>query len=163
MNIIQKYIPTGTKRRPGIKNKGIKFIVAHDTGNLNSTAEQNVNYFIKSANDMEASAHTFIDDISIIECIPDNEVAYHVRGLVPIDNNKFGCDSNDNALGVELCFFTDIKRTEKAYNNYVEYIKYKCTQYNLDINKFIEGHYKLDPTRRSDPLNAFKIIGVLFI
>ena len=27
------------------------------------------------------------------------------------------------------------------------------------MNKFIEGHYKLDPTRRSDPLNAFSIIG----
>jgi len=159
MNITQKYLPTNTKRRPGIKNKGIKFIVAHDTGNLNSTAEQNVNYFISSAKDIEASAHAFVDDKGVIECIPDDEVAYHVRRLMPADNNKFGCDSNDSAIGVELCFFSDIKRTEQSYKNYVEYIKSKCTEYNLDVNKLVEGHYKLDPTRRTDPLNAFKIIG----
>lgn len=148
--IIQKYIPTGTKRRSGQKILGVKKIVAHDTGNLDSTAMQNVDYYIKSANEMEASAHTFIDDINIIECIPQTEKAWHVRRAVS--------NANDDALAIELCFFTDPERSKTAYKNYVEYIKGWLQKYKLTTAN-IEGHYKLDPTRRTDPLNAFRRIG----
>lgn len=158
--IIQKYIPTNTKRRPGIPISGVKFIVAHDTGNPNSTAMQNVDYYIKSANEMEASAHTFIDDKYIIDCIPKNEKAYHVRRIVTTDNEIYGLDAIDWSLGVELCYFPqDRERSKIAYNNYVEYIKGLCQDYKLNPTTDIIGHYRLDPTRRTDPLNAFKVIG----
>src|SRR3990167_1944740 len=156
--IIQKLIPIGTKRRSGQAILGVKFIVEHDTGNLNSTAMQNVNYFINSANEIEASAHTFIDDINIIECIPLSEKAWHVRRNVNIDNTIYGVDANDWAIGVELCFFTDIERTKKAYANYVQYIKELSQKYNLPRTSHV-AHKTLDPTRRTDPLNAFKTIG----
>jgi len=159
MEIKQQYLPEKSKRRSSQKNLGIKFIVAHDTGNLNSTAKQNVEYFIKSANDTEASAHAFVDDLGVIECIPQNEKAWHVRKQVPEDNSIYGVDSNDYALGIELCFFTDLERSKLAYKNYVEYIKTLCTKYNLDPSKDIVGHYKLDPSRRTDPKNAFSKIG----
>lgn len=160
MNIIQKYIPIGTKRRSGQKILGVKFVVAHDTGNDKSTALQNVSYFINSANEMEASAHTFIDDKEIIECIPQTEKAWHVRRNVTKDNEMFGVDSNDYSIGVELCFFSnDLERSRKAYNNYVQYIKALCVKYKLDPTKHVVGHYTLDPGRRTDPLNAFKHIG----
>lgn len=158
--IIQKYIPNKTLRRSGQGILGIKFIVAHDTGNPNSTAMQNVNYYINSANEMEASAHTFIDDVNTIECIPQTEKAWHVRRNVLTDNALFGVDANDYALGIELCYFpADPVRTKAAYANYVQYIKDLCTKYKLDPTKHIVGHYKLDPDRRTDPLNAFKYIG----
>ena len=160
MNIIQKYIPVGTKRRSGIPIEGVKFIVAHDTGNDKSTALNNVNYFINSANDMEASAHTFIDDASIIECIPLTEKAWHVRRNITKDNEMFSGDSNSFAIGVELCYFSnDLQRSILAYNNYVWYIKELCKRYNLDPKTKIVGHFLLDPSRRTDPLNAFKHIG----
>ena len=38
MKITQNYLPLGGKRRSGDKIKGVKFIVAHDTGNDGSTA-----------------------------------------------------------------------------------------------------------------------------
>ena len=151
MNIIQKYIPINTERRPGIPIQKIKYIVAHDTGNLNSTALQNVDFYIKTANEVKASAHTFIDDKDIIECIPETEKAYHVRRIVS--------NAIDEALALELCYFTDLERSKLAYKNYVEYIKAWCLKYKLNPNTDIVGHYKLDPTRRTDPLNAFKLIG----
>lgn len=157
--ITQKYIPVGTKRRSGQKILGVKFIVAHDTGNPNSTAMGNVNYFINSANDIEASAHTFIDDVNVIECVPLTEKAWHVVRNTPIDNQMFGVDANDYALGIELCYFPgDPIRTQKAYDNYVDYIKGLCLTYGLDACKYVVGHYQMDPTRKTDPINAFKVI-----
>lgn len=160
MNITQKYIPNKTLRRSGQAILGIKFIVCHDTGNPNSTAQENVDYYIRSANEVEASAHTFIDDINIIECIPQNEKAWHVRRVSTIDNTIFGFDSNDYALGIELCYFpNDILRSQNAYNNYVSYIRYLTEKYDLDLIEKIIGHYNLDPGRKTDPIDAFKIIG----
>lgn len=157
--IVSKYIPTNTLRRSGQSILGVKFIVAHDTGNKNSTAVQNVDYYIKSANEAEQSTHAFIDDTGVIECIPKTEKAWHVRRLVTTDNNLFGLDANDYALSYELCFFDDVERSRKAYNNFAAYIKDICTIYNINPITNVVGHYTLDPERRTDPLNAFKIIG----
>ena len=158
--IIQKYLPVPSLRRSGLKLLGVKFGVCHDTGNLNSTALQNVDYFIKSANEIQASAHTFIDDVNIIECIPQTEKAYHVRRAAEIDNSIYGVDAIDWALAVELCYFDDLERSKLAYNNYVEYWRGLCAKYFLDPATSLIGHYMLDPTRRTDPLNAFRRIGV---
>src|SRR3990167_1510637 len=158
--IITKYLPVNTLRRSGKKLLGVKFGVAHDTGNLNSTALQNVDYYIRTANEMKQSAHAFADDTGVYECIPHTEVAYHVRKSTEIDNSIFGADSNYWALGVELCYFTDLERSKIAYKNYVDYWRTLCQKYELNPATAIIGHYKLDPIRRTDPLNAFKRIGV---
>lgn len=159
IKITQKYIPVGTKRRSGQKRPGTKFIVGHDTGNPNSTALQNVMYYINSCNESEQSAQAFIDDKQIIECMPIDEKAWHVRRSVSKDNEMFSADANDYAPGVELCYFPkDVPRSMTAYNNYVDYHAYLCKKYVLDPLKAITGHYVLDPSRRSDPLNAFKTI-----
>jgi len=158
--ITKDYITSGTKRRSGIKNLGVKFLVAHDTGNPNSTARQNVNYYKNSANEASASAHTFIDDIDTIECVPLNEKAWHVWYSVTTDNTKYGYDANDCAIGIELCYFPQDKaRTQKAYDNYVNYLADLCKTYNLNPLTHISGHFQLDPARKTDPMNAFKVIG----
>lgn len=157
MQITQSYIPISTKRRSGQKLLGAKFIVPHDTGNPGSTAEQNVRYYINSANDLEASAHAFVDDKGVIECIPETEKAWHVRYSETLDNSLFGGDANDWALGIELCFGGTIDN-KKAYDNYVEYIASKLKKYSLTSAK-VAGHFQLDPSRRRDPMDAFKMIG----
>lgn len=159
--ITSKLIPTSTLRRSGIKNSGIKFIVAHDTGNDGSTAANNVNYYINSRNDMQASAHYFVDDAQIINCIPEDEKAWHVQYGAPVDNVMYGVDSNDAALGVELCFSTKkLFDSQKAYENYCDLMADICKRYGLNPTVHIVAHATLDPTRRSDPLNAFGKIGV---
>ena len=158
--ITAKYIPKGTKRRSGILNKGIRFIVCHDTGNDGSTALQNVDYYIKSANEVQASAHAFVDDFGVIECIPTSEKAWHVRYSATQDNDLYKGDANDFALGIELCFTTRGNfDSKKAYENYVEYMRDLCEKYSLDPTKHLVAHATLDPTRRTDPLNAFSKIG----
>ncbi len=158
-----RYIPTGTKRRSGIPMTGGKptFGVLHDTGNTGSTASGNVNYYINSRNDMEASAHTFIDDKQIIECIPlttgKPEKAWHVLYNRPQDNQMFGYDSNDRAAGVELCYGGAINFTE-AYKRYVWYNAYLAYKFGFAPTRFA-GHHILDPGRKTDPVNALKRYG----
>ena len=157
------YIPSGTKRRSGIKMVGGKpnFGVVHDTGNPGSTAAGNVNYYINSRNTMSASAHTFIDDKEIIECIPlttgTPEKAWHVIYDVVTDNQMFGDDANDRAGGVELCFGGSIN-FEEAYKRYVWYNAYTAYKFGFSPTRFV-GHHILDPKRKTDPENALKRYG----
>jgi N-acetylmuramoyl-L-alanine amidase CwlA len=163
-SIISDYIVAPSKRRSGIKIPEVLFIVAHDTGNDGSTARQNVNYFKNSRDAMSASAHIFVDDNEIIECIPattaDPEKAWHVRYDKTEDNKIFGEDANDASIGVELCYSkstTNINNLE-AYKRYVWTIAYLCYKYALDPRQKITGHYVLDPQRRTDPVNALSVI-----
>jgi len=157
MQLITKYILSGTKRRSGLKLNGVKFIVAHDTGNPGSTALQNANYYTSTPNEAEVSAHAFVDDTGVIEVVPDSEKAWHVRYTETIDNILFGGDANDYALGIELCYGGKIDNIA-AYRNYVEYIASKCIKFGLKSNN-IAGHFQLDPARRKDPITALNTIG----
>ncbi|WP_151734154.1 peptidoglycan recognition protein family protein [Paenibacillus tengchongensis] len=161
--IEQRWLPKGSKRRSGLNNAGIRFVVAHDTGNDGSTAGGNVNYYINSAHEQEASAHVFIDHQSIIECIPLNEKAWHVLYNTTADNVRYGCNANDAAIGVELCYSSRAGGIDNAesYKRYVWYMAYLCHKFNLDPFNDIAGHNELDPARKSDPFrNALKIMNI---
>lgn len=154
--ITRDYIPIG-KSRPGIENEGIQFIVAHDTGNPGSTAYENRAYFARNV--VSASAHTFIDDDVILEIIPLNEKAWHVRYEVPTDDRMFGEDANDAAIGVELAWGGNIDFWE-AYDRYVWYMAYLSHRFNLQPLTDIVAHSTLDPARRTDPQNALNRYGL---
>ncbi len=156
--ITSRYLPSPSSRRSGIPmSPGVRFIVAHDTGNPNSTASGNVSYYTNSANSESASAHLFVDDKEIIECIPaltgKPEKAWHVRYNVPTDNQMFGYNANDAAIGIEYCYGTNINADE-AYRKYIWLIAYACDQFNLDPTKSVVGHFMLDPQRKTDPVTG---------
>jgi N-acetylmuramoyl-L-alanine amidase len=155
-SITRDYIRLGNSRS-GQKISKVRFIVSHDTGNPGSTAYGNRNYFDRSQ--PSASAHTFIDDKYILEIIPLNEKAWHVRYNITADNQRFGDDANDAAIGVELCHGGKINFQE-AYNRYVWYHAYLCDKFNLDPKRHIVAHSTLDPSRRSDPQNALRPHGI---
>ena len=162
MNYRKDYIQTNTLRRSGQRLTTIpKFIVAHDTGNKNSTAKNNVDYYKRTANEMSASAHLFVDDKECVECVPLTEKAWHVLYNVTTDNKMFGYNANDVAIGVELCYFDDKNRSLKAYQNYVQVLANLCKTYKLDTQKIV-GHETLDTERKTDPTNALKRIGKTF-
>jgi N-acetylmuramoyl-L-alanine amidase len=154
--ITRDYIQPG-KARSGQKLQSVKFIVSHSTGNPGSTAYANRNYF--NSRQPASSAHTFIDDKYILEIIPLDEKAWHVLYNKPIDNQMFGADANDAAIGVELCYGGNINFHE-AYKRYVWYHAYLCEKFHLDPAQHIVAHHTLDPERRSDPLDAFRLYGV---
>lgn len=158
MEIRQKYLPIPSERRSGIAIQKITYIVCHDTGNDGATAIQNVNYYIKSANDIQASAHAFVDDLGVIECIPNHEKSWHVRYNAGIAPNLIGNFANDHSIGIELCYSTRGNFDSlRAYQNYVTYIAGLMKTYNLKSSDLYQ-HAQLDPTRRTDPINAFSKI-----
>lgn len=167
------YLPKGTKRRSGTKAAKIKFVVLHDVGNdgynkttkrkNGTTAKNNISYYRNSPT-ISASAHTFIDDKEILECIPavtgTPEKAWHVLYNKKLDNTIYGADSNDAAIGVELCYYPEDKvRSLKAYEKYVWYCAYLAYYFKLDPKKCFIGHEKIDPGRKVDPSNGLKWIG----
>lgn len=160
--IEKMYLTTPSKRRSGIKMDKVKFVVAHDTGNPGSTAINNVKYYERSRDQMSASAHIFVDDRQIIECIPivldKPEKAWHVIYDVKTDNNMFGDDANDVAGGIELCYGGKINNNE-AYKRFVWVVAYVCHVHAIDPLKMITGHYILDPKRKTDPQASLKLVG----
>lgn len=143
--IEQRYINKGNARK-GYTIPKVRFLVAHETANAKADADDHFSYF--NNHQPSASAHTFIDDKKILEIIPLWEKAWHVHYDKPLDNQLFGDDANDVAIGVELC------RTghfSQAYDRYVWYFAYLCRKFALDPKKHIVAHSKLDPQRRSDP------------
>ena len=158
--ITQDYIRIRDNTRPGSPLRGPVFLVAHDTGNPGSTARNNRNYF-NTMTERSASAHVFIDDNEILEIIPLNEKAWHVRYDVPTDNRMYGCHANDAAIGVELCYGGAI-HFEEAYRRYVWYFAYLCDRYDLDPRKHIVSHKTLDPGRKVDPDSALATGGKTF-
>jgi N-acetylmuramoyl-L-alanine amidase CwlA len=161
-NITRQLLPIYTKRRSGKIIKKVIFIVCHDTGNEGSTAEDNVNYYTDSANYESASAQLFVDDKEIIECIPVfqkyPEKAFHVLYQKPKDNELYGDDANDVAIGVEYCFGNNIN-SDEAYKRYIWVLAYLCYYFGLDPNTSLVSHSILDPERKTDPENGLGVSG----
>jgi N-acetylmuramoyl-L-alanine amidase len=160
--ITPMYLTPKTKRRPAEPLDAIQFVVAHDTGNPNSTAIGNVKYYEQCNNVDYASAQLFVDDKNIIECIPTGlinnetpEKAWHVVYNTKVDNYLFGCEANDAAIGIEYCFGDNIDAQE-SYKRFIWVTAYICYKYKLDPKTKITGHHILDPSRKIDPKNGLK-------
>lgn len=157
--IAQRYLTKPSKRRSGSPmSPGVKFMVAHDTGNPGSSASANVRYYERSRDEKSASAHLFVDDREIIECIPaltfnPPEKAWHVLYSVPVDDQLYGHNANDAAIGVEYCYGGNIDADE-AYRKYIWVFAYACHRFGLDPKTSVVGHFFLDPQRRSDPVTG---------
>jgi N-acetylmuramoyl-L-alanine amidase len=156
--IVPRLLTAPSKRRSGRALAApVRFVVAHDTGNPGSTAAGNVAYYERSRNEVSASAHLFVDDRQIIECIPaltgTPEKAWHVLYGVTADNATYGADANDAAIGVEYCYGGAIDADE-AYRRYVWVLAALCVRFALDPSRDVTGHCFLDPKRKTDPVTG---------
>jgi N-acetylmuramoyl-L-alanine amidase len=159
--VTPRYIPAPSRRRAAIPLTQVRFLVAHDTGNPGSSAAANVKFYINTCQTVEpaktASAHLFVDDKEILECVPaltgTPEKAFHVLKAVTKDNELFGINANDGAVGVEYCYGGNID-ADKAYEKYVWVLARLCFQFGLNPAKDIVGHFFLDPARKTDPLTG---------
>lgn len=147
--------PTGTRRRPGRPiQPAVRFLVAHDTGNPGATAAAHGRFYRNDPNPkVVSSAHLFVDDVNIIQCIPafaHAEEALHVLYDRPLDNQLYGVDANRGAIGVEYCYGGRINADE-AYARYVWLLAWLCAFHGLDPTRDIIGHQVLDPGRKFDP------------
>lgn len=156
--VTPRYLTTPSRRRSGrAMSPGVRFLVAHDTGTPGTTAAGNVAYYERTREAQSASAHLFVDDRDILECVPaltaPPEKAWHVLYDVPTDDQLYGFDANDAAVGVEYCYGGRIDADE-AYRRYVWVLAYLCHRFELDPAKAIVGHFFLDPQRKTDPVTG---------
>lgn len=113
----------------------IKYIVVHFTANDGDTAYGNTQYFKEIYRD--SSAHYFVDETSIWQCVEDEDIAWHC-GTSGAYYHKF-C-RNSNSLGIELCSRRDSagkyyfkENTVKLAAMLVSYLmdKYKVPKENV--------------------------------
>ena len=106
-SIEQKLLTKNKYSRPGTKLGKVKAIVIHWVANPKSKAISNRNFFEsrKGGKKGSGSAHYIIGlEGEIIQCIPDNELAYHVGS---IKYTKYAKDNlskypNDCTIGIEV-------------------------------------------------------------
>ena len=129
----------------------IKYIVIHYTANDGDSAKGNGNYF--KNNNVEASAHYFVDDKDIVQSVPDNYVAWSVGGKKWNNNGGrlYGIATNNNTLNIELCDTQKngtIAATTATIENALSLVRQKMSEYGIDKNHVIR-HY--DVTGKSCP------------
>ena len=138
--------------RPNRNLKQLKAIIVHWTANLNKGANAiaNRNYFNKKpriinskGKTVYASAHYVIDDMTIIQCLPDLEVGYHCGAKWSrykdtahelMNTTQQNRDSPNNyTIGIEMCVNSDGDFSITRQNT-VDLIRYLLNKYNLTIN-----------------------------
>lgn len=141
MNIKQDYLVKNPYSRPGMVNKPQQ-IVIHYVGNPGSSAQANRNYFNNLAGTKATYASSqYIVGLSgeIIQCIPENETAYHAA-------HEY---TNTHSIGIEICHpdsggkFNDI-----TYKALIELCVDICKRYKLDPEKDIIRHYDVPNDRK---------------
>ena len=147
--ITRKYLTN--HNRPALRNmqfysiRQLKGIIAHWTANpgWGANAMANRNYF--NTTTRFASAHYIVDDHSIVQCMPDHEVGYHVgaKSYKPIgeEMREDNLSPNYFTIGFEMCVNTD-GDWEKTYINSVELARYLLNKYNFTIND-LHRHYDI--------------------
>ena len=120
-------------------NRSILYLVIHYTANNGDTAWGNTNYF-KSIY-RGASAHYFVDEQSIWQCVEDKNISWHCGTTGKYKHNK--C-RNDNSIGIELCSRKDANGNyyflQETINNAIELVKYLMDKYNIPEENVIR-HY----------------------
>lgn len=133
MNKIEKFLTINPYSRPGKKLTSIKNIVIHWVGNAGSSAIANRNYFESLKNKHIYASSQYIIGLNgeVIQCMPENEVAYHAGNLT----------MNYNSIGIESCHpdWTG-KFNDATYNALIELLTDLCRRYNLTADKIIR-HY----------------------
>lgn len=154
LDINIKYLSISPHTRPGRYLKSLEGIVVHNVGVKLQQAEITWGYFeglrfgtvtyIDKHGDekiRKASAHFIVDlDGSIIQCIPEYEVALHAGKR----------SVNDTMLGIEIEQI-DYKGhfSDKSYNSAVDLVAYLCNKYIL--NPFNDLYRHFDITGKKCP------------
>jgi len=121
------HIPKNTpnNRRPSHSMYATS-ITIHNTGNPRSTARNERNWLINSANDRTASYHIVVDEHRAIECIPLNENAWHAGDGSSITSG------NRTSIGIEICESGDY---EKTIRNAAELVAILLMERGWDIER----------------------------
>lgn len=123
-------------------SREIKYIVVHYTKNKGDSAYNNTQYF-KTVR-RGASAHYFVDENEVWQCVEDKDIAWHcgTKGKYYHEDCR-----NANSIGVEMC--NSVSRNESVERNTAELVRYLMGKYGVDIDHVVR-HY--DVTKKWCPL-----------
>ncbi len=140
---------TSRRNRPFLRDPerysiyDLKGVIVHWTANTGrgANAWANRNYF--NSTTRYASAHYMVDDKKILQCLPDNEVGFHVgaRNYKPVGRSIMEGDRNPNyfVIGIEMCVNSD-GDWDRTYKNTVELTRHLLNKYNLTIFQLWRHH-----------------------
>ena len=126
-----------------MNNKENKYIVVHYVGAV-SSAKNNTIYFKNEYRG--ASAHYFVDDNSIWQCVEEKDAAWHCGAKIYYNKAR-----NNNSIGIEMCCYKNngkLDISEKTINNTIELVKELMQKYNIPVENIVR-HY--DVTRKVCP------------
>ena len=126
MQIIKKFIPISKSKRPG-RPLNLKKITIHSTGNSKSTARNERGWLSNPSNTRSASWHYVVDENTVIQAIPNNEVAYH-------SGTSAG---NNTSIGIEMC---ETGNRDKVIQNTIELVVHLIRSNNL-TEKDVVRHF----------------------
>lgn len=120
----------------------IKYIVIHDTGNKNISADSEAHFSYFNSGNKNSSAHIFVDNFRALEIIDLKHKAWHCGD----GEGAYGI-TNDNSIGVEMCINED-GVYETMLQNTIEVVKMLMSKYNISISNVVR-HY--DASRKNCP------------
>ena len=136
MNINQNIT---TRNYTKASNRKIEYIVIHYVGAV-SSAKNNTIYF-KSAY-RGASAHYFVDDSSIWQCVADKDIAWHCGGGLQGSRGRayYKKCLNSNSIGIEMCCYKNdgkLDISNATIENTIELTKTLMQRYNIPASNVI--------------------------
>ena len=136
---------TSVNRTVYKRKRNIKYLVIHYTANNGDTAYANTCYFKQYKRG--ASAHYFVDERSIWQCVKENDIAWHVGA-----RRYYNKCRNNNSIGIELCSRKDLNGRyyfkKETIENALQLTKELMEKYNIPIENVVR-HY--DVTRKNCP------------
>lgn len=145
VEIKKEFLTPNRYSRPQKPLKAVKAVVLHWVANPRTTAEQNRAFFENRKEGLTGfgSAHFIIDKSGIIQCIPLEEMAYHVGAYeyTQFARKHLSDYPNDCTIGIEMCHVDwdghfDVETLEYAKKLVCELLK----KYNLKPHAIIR-HY----------------------
>lgn len=143
MELIQAHESNYSKGR----QRAIKYIVLHYTGNYNDTAKANCKYFAEP--NRNASAHYFADRCGVLQSVKDTDVAWHCGGGHYVHPE---C-RNSNSIGVEMCTeWADgyFRIGEETVRNALELVRGLMKKYDIPAENVIR-HYDVTGKKCPEP------------
>lgn len=128
-------------------SREVSYIVMHYTGNDDDTAMGNAKYF--NGNDVDVSAHFFVDETNIYQSVELRDVAYHCGTSKTYYHSK--C-RNANSFGIEMTTAGSYKISAKTIENAAYLCAYLCEMLNIkssQVDTYVLRHY--DVTHKKCP------------
>ena len=144
--VIVKLAPKNTPCRPAYPMTP-RYVTIHETGNTskNSGAMSHANFLQGGGKNREVSWHYVVDDKNIIQCLPDNENAWHCGD----GRNGIG---NRQSLAIEICINPE-SDLYTAVDNAITLTANLMKKYNIPIEN-LKQHF--DWSAKNCPMNIRK-------